>query len=258
MSFSPNDNFWLNITQGLIEKYEEIHKFGTSNNVGTTFVPIARGENYQTPTSAQVLEIVSTSANDTVAGTGARTVTIEGLDASWNRVVQTINMNGVTAVTLPTNLIRAYRMYVEDSGTYATQTTGSHAGLITLQGTGGGVVWMQIPITDFPRGQSQCGVVSIEIGKTAVIYPHYLSVDSNKSADIIFFIREEINRVTAPFSSMKASLELVGVSGFDIAIDVAAPQGPFVGPCDIGYMGKFGTGTGSISVDFEIIQYDTV
>lgn len=257
MSFSPNDNFWLNITQGLISKYDEIHKFGTNEAVGTTFVPIARSGVYQTPTTAQVLELVSTDVNDTVAGTGARTVTVEGLNSSFVAISQTINMNGTTAVAVPTDLVRAYRMYVTDSGTYATQTAGSHAGEIILQGTGGGVVWLSIPVTDFPRGQTQCGVVSIETGKSAVIYPHYLSVDSNKAADIIFFTREGIDTVAAPYMTMKASLELVGVTGFGLAIDVAAPQGPFVGPCDIGYMGKFGSGTGAISVDFEIITYDT-
>lgn len=257
MSFSPNDNFWLNITQGLVEKYSEIHKFGTSENVGTSFVPIARGNVYQTPTTAQALEIVSADVNDTVAGTGARTVIIEGLDSSFAFLSQEVNMNGTTAVALPTNLIRAFRMKVGDSGTYATATVGSHAGELTLQGTGGGVLWLSIPVTDFPRGQTQCGVASVATGKSCVVYPHYLSVDANKAADIIFFTREGIDVVAAPFTAMKAGLELVGVTGFDLAIDVAAPQGPFVGPCDIGYMGKFGSGTGSISADFEIIQYNT-
>ena len=93
MSFSPNDNFWINITRGLIDEYEEIHKFGTSDAVGTTFVPIARGNVYQTPTTAQALEVVSTDANDTAAGTGARTVTVIGLDSTWQEITQTVPMN---------------------------------------------------------------------------------------------------------------------------------------------------------------------
>lgn len=257
MSFSPNDSFWLNVTRGLIEEYDEVHKFGTNDAVGTTFVPIARGGLYQTPTAAVALEIVSSSASDTVAGIGARTVKIEGLDAGWNYISQTVNTNGLGAVSVPISLTRGFRMKVEDSGSYATQVLGSHVGDLTLRTAGAGPTWLLIPTAGFPRGQTQCGVYTVPAGKSAVVYPHYLSVDSNKSADIIFFTRDKADIVAAPFVSMKAELELVGVTGFSLAIDVASPQGPFIGPVDIGYMGRFGTGTGAISVDFEIVQYDT-
>ena len=257
MSFSPNDNFWLNATQGLITKYSVEHVFGTSESVGTTFVPIARGNVYSTLTTAQSLEILSSSANDTLAGTGARTITIRGLNSSWVEVEQTVSMAGTTPVVLGTNLIRAYDMYVTTSGSYATQTTPSHSGTITLRIAGGGATWLQIYSTDFPRGQSQCGVRTIALGKSAVAYYHYGAVDSNKSADIIFFSRDNADIITAPYGGMKSGPEFVGVSGFIPLIDVAAPEGPFVGPCDIGFMGKFPAGTGSISVEFELIIFDT-
>lgn len=51
------------------------------------------------PTTAQVHEVVSSSANDTSAGTGARTVLVRGL-TSWSsaEVSEVVTMNGTTAV----------------------------------------------------------------------------------------------------------------------------------------------------------------
>lgn len=258
MSFSPLDDFWIRLVRGQITEYSEVHKFGTNENVGTTFVPIARGGTYQTPTAAAALEVVSSDANDTAAGTGARTVTIIGLDTNWAEVSQTVSMNGTTAVALGTNLIRAYRMYVATSGTYGSATAPSHAGTITLQGAGAGVSWLQIYSTNFPRGQSQCGVYTIPTGFTAIVNFHYVSVEANKPATIVFLNRENTDTVAAPYDGIiKCGYELGGLQGFASLIDTAAPQGPFVGPCDIGFMGRFDTGTGSISVEFEIVLYAT-
>jgi len=258
MSFSPNDNFWLNVTQGLIEKYDEEHKFGTYELVGGTFVPIARGGVYQTPTAAVALEAVSGSANDTVAGTGGRTLAIRGLDTNWLEITQIINMNGLTPVPIPISMTRVYDAWIVDSGSYASQTVPSHNGLITVRTAGAGPTWIQIYPTGFPRGKAQCGIFTIPLGKSAVIYFHYISVDSNKSADIIFFERENTNIVAAPYGAMHAGPEFVGVSGFVSLVESASPQGPFIGPCDIGFMGSFPTGSGSISIDYELILFDTV
>lgn len=258
MSFSPNDNFWLNVTQGLVTKYSEEHVFGTSADISTTFVPIARDNVYATPTTAQSLEILSSDANDTSAGTGARTVTIRGLNSSWVEVEQTVSMNGTTAVALGTDLIRVYEMYVATSGAYATQTVPSHLGTITLRIAGGGATWLVIYADGFPRGQSQCGIRTIPAGKTAVAYYHYAAVDANKSADLIFFSRENADTVAAPYSGMRAGPEFVGLSGFLSLIDIASPAGPFVGPCDIGFMGTFPASTGSITIDYELVLFDTI
>lgn len=257
MSFSPLDEFWIRVARDQITEYSEIHKFGTNENVGTTFVPISRGGVFQTPTSGQSLEVVSSDANDTAAGTGARTVTVYGLDSNWLDTEETVSLNGTTAVALTTSFTRVFGMYVITSGTYGTQTAPSHAGTITVQGAGAGATWLQIYAGTFPRGQCQCGVYTVPAGKTAVVYFHYVSVESNKPANIVFLERQNADTVTAPYSVVRAGFELSGLEGIAPLQDNQAPQGPYVGPCDIGFMGKFGTGTGAISVDFEIVLYDT-
>lgn len=54
---------------------------------------------FPTLTSAQALEVVSSSANDTAAGSGARTIEVQYLDAANNlQVSAPITLNGVTPV----------------------------------------------------------------------------------------------------------------------------------------------------------------
>jgi hypothetical protein len=45
-------------------------------------------------------EVVSSNANDTLTGTGCRTIRVYGLDEEYNPIVESINMNGTTTVPL--------------------------------------------------------------------------------------------------------------------------------------------------------------
>lgn len=67
-------------------------------------------------TSAQTLDVVSTSASDTLAGTGARFVQIGGLDADYNLISEVVQMNGTSAVTTSTEFLRVNRARVVTSG----------------------------------------------------------------------------------------------------------------------------------------------
>jgi len=91
------------------------------------------GGAYPWMSSATSLEIVSASANDTAAGTGARTVAISGLDASFNPVIQVITLNGTTAVAIPTQLLRINSAVVASAG-----SGGVNAGNLTIRVSGGG------------------------------------------------------------------------------------------------------------------------
>ena len=257
MSYSPNSNFWVNMARGFYPEYNEIHQFGVHAAIGTTYTPICYSGIYQTPTTATALEIISSSAADTAAGAGARTVTIEGLDSNWDYISQTVSMNGLAAVAIPTSLTRVTRASVATSGTYATAAAGSHVGDLTIRVAGGGATWAIISVTGFARGSTTIGAYSVPTGKSAIVYPHYLSVESTKAGDVIFFYRSDIDTVAAPYSPMIEQFELVGAIGFSSLLDNATPLGPFVGPCDIGFMGRVSVGTGAIAIDFEILEYTT-
>lgn len=96
-----------------------IAKFGNTPDIDTGSIPEDVwdiGGLYPWPTSALETTVVSDSANDNAAGTGAQSVSVQGLDANWNFIRQEIALNGLTPVTLPTNLIRCFRANIEDAG----------------------------------------------------------------------------------------------------------------------------------------------
>lgn len=248
--------FASRLTAAEHQGWSVIHKFGRYDSVPTTFTPISGSGFYRVPTSATALEFVSASANDSSAGSGAQEITVIGLDANWDEVTQTLETNGTTPVALTTDLIRLYRWYVSRSGTYATQSSGSHAGDLTIRESGAGPTWFLISAAGFPRGQSQIAAYTVPNGKRAFVSSFIVGVDSNKTASIIFFKRENADDVTTPYSgAMRAQVELDGVTG-NFAIMPMTPFGPFPAKTDIGFMGAASTGTAAISVDFEILLQD--
>ncbi|WP_373031675.1 hypothetical protein, partial [Sulfurovum sp.] len=214
---------------------------------------IATGGVYKTPIAATALEFVSSSANDSSAGTGAQEITIIGLNSSWVEVTQTIETNGTTAVALGTDLVRLYRWYVSRTGTYATQTAGSHAGNLTIRESGAGATWATINVTPFAFGQSQIGCFTIPAGKTGYIVSKNFFSDSSKSVDLYFFSRANADDVTTPFTGTMRIIEReVGLSG-GFGPQWKAGKGPLVGPCDIGFMGVISIGNADIAVEFEVL-----
>lgn len=110
------------------DQYTINTKFGINPSCGTTTEDIwFNGGTLQFLTSAETLDVVSTSANDTLAGTGARTILIDGLDSNFNRIIETINLSGLTPVTTTNSFIRVNRSYVTNIG-----SIGYNEGDITL------------------------------------------------------------------------------------------------------------------------------
>lgn len=255
MTYFGLRDYLIEVARGNVAGAAIVHKFG-EHSVGTTLVPVCEGGVYQTPTTATALEFLSSDANDTSAGTGAREVTVIGLDSSWNEVSQTVTTNGTSAVALGTNLIRLYRWYVSSSGTYATSSSGSHAGTLTVRVSGAGATWSTIGTSPFAEGQSQIGAYTVPTGKTAYLLSDQVDVDTSKTIDAVFFQRPNADDVATPFSgAMRVVAKYIGVSGHQPHI-YSTPKGPFVGPCDIGFMAKHASSTGDVSVDFELLIID--
>lgn len=254
MAYIGTTEWYQRVSQGLVPGYSVIHKFGYGS-VGTTLIPVSPAGVYQTPTTAQALEFVSSSVNDTAAGSGAREITVIGLDANWAEVSQTVTTNGTTAVALGTNLIRLYRWYVSSSGTYASSAAGSHAGTLTIRAAGAGATWDTIGATPFPFGQSEIAAYTIPAGKTGYLVMKHYTVDGTKSYDIYFFKRESANDVSAPYPAMRIVERELDIQG-SVTSEFVIPRSGFAGPCDVGVMAKVASGTGSISAEFILLLKD--
>ena len=89
------------------------------------------------PTVAATASIVSTSGVDTLAGTGAQRVFVEGLDANWNLVSETVDLNGTTPVVTTNSYIRLLQFRTVQAG-----SGGQNAGV--LNATIGGALQAQL------------------------------------------------------------------------------------------------------------------
>lgn len=249
--------FLERVKLGEVDNFFSVDKFGAISGLGTTLTPVASGGAYATPTAATALEIVSDSANDeSVSGSGARTVTIHGLDASFALQSETVSLNGITAVDLANTYTRVFRMYVATSGTYATSAGSSHNSTITLREDGGGATWAQITREGtFGLGQSLIAAYTVPAGHTAWMSEHHFTVESTKIASFFMFVREGADTVSAPYSPMRVQEITRTVDGsFDD--DSELHRGPFTGPCDIGFLAAMSTGTGNVTVDFSLLVRD--
>jgi hypothetical protein len=250
-AIQKSSDFLIEVAKGKVPGHSIVHKFGHAE-VGTTMTPICHGGIYPTPTAEVSLEVLSDDPLDTFLGTGARTIFFEGLALDGSIVTQSVEMNGTTAVPLPTDLFRLYRWFVETSGTYATTAVGSHAGAITVRVAGGGATWSALDLTPFPHGQSEIGWYTVPLGHRAYVFLQEINVDTTKTADLVFVRREGANIVVAPFSPMRVVAQYVGIAGSNPS-DSNAPQNSFEAFSDIGYMGKVASSTASVSVAYEIL-----
>lgn len=100
-----------------------IRKFGRTGGLSTgTTYDLWYGATDKTlpETSAATVSIVSTSANDTLGGTGANYLKVSGLDADYNHQTEIVTLNGTTPVATSNTYITINRAYVAFSGSGKT------------------------------------------------------------------------------------------------------------------------------------------
>lgn len=166
--------------------------------------------------SAVGMEILSNNLNDTLLGTGARSVLIEGLDTSFVEQSEVVNMNGTTPVVLANTYTRINTMIVIACGTYATTLVGSNTGVITLQLTGGGSIQAQIPVlNNIGIGITSGLHYTVPSGKQALILDIFNNVNDNSPADIFPFVRSMADVVVAPFSPKISSSFIGAIQGLE-------------------------------------------
>lgn len=247
-----SSDFLVEVVKGNVPGHSLIHVFGKAD-VGTTFVPIASSLKYPTPTTATALEVISDDANDTALGSGAREITVVGLDSTWNEITQIVPTSGLVGSPVPIDMLRVYGWWVSASGTYATSEQGSHAGTITIQEAVGGALWFNGIVTPYPKGQSEIAGYTVPVGFRALIYIESIVADTNKSVDVMFLKRVDADQMTAPFSAMRVVKDYVGVSSHAVGADQNAPIDTFPAKTDLIFMAKVTNGTASVSVDYELL-----
>jgi hypothetical protein len=118
------------------------------------------------PAAALQMNVSSSNAADTSAGTGARTVLIQGLDANYNEISEVVTLNGQTAVTTANSYLRINYAMVVTAGSGK-----SAAGDIYI---GTGTVTAGVPATvydliKFNYNDTVTGHYTVPAGHTAYL-----------------------------------------------------------------------------------------
>lgn len=233
------------------------HQFGRNIAVTTSYTPVADTGIYRTPqpAAATALRIkAGGNAGDTANGAGARSVKLWGLNANGDEVTAIIATNGSSASVATTiSFIRLYLAEVYESGTYGTQTAGSHLGNITIENAAGTEDWGQIQLNGFPSGTSGIGSITVPRNHVGLITSIQINpeMNANKTTDVIILKREGILQTAAPYKPIVKIQEIIGLAAtVEINFDM-----PMVVPelTDVGVLAKVSSGTGAISVDMEVI-----
>lgn len=167
-----------------IPGYSRIAVIGNNADVDGPEDIWSGGGFYPWMTGATSLEVLSSSANDSAAGTGARTVLITGLDTSYNPISQTVTLSGITPAAVATQFFRINSFLIMSAGSGEV-----NAGEITLRDAGGGTTRALIQ-TGYGIGrQSQ---YTVPAGFTLSIISTVMSINrptSVRDATISNFIR---------------------------------------------------------------------
>jgi len=186
--------FYLEVQQGKVPGYSMINKFGYNPSIGSgSFETIwETGNNYPWQSSAVTVDVVSDDTNDDVAGTGARTLRIQGLDGSYNLAEETVDMDGTTTVTTTQTFLRVFRMSVETAG-----SSGNNEGTITVTYTGGSDVAATI---SEGNGQTLMTLYTIPAGYTGYLLS--MNISSGKDQEMEFkFIQRDNGVANAAFQT---------------------------------------------------------
>ena len=245
---------FVQVSRGSVLNATMVHRVGLAV-VGTSFVPIADALAYRTPQvgAATALRIkAGGNSDDTAAGAGARSVRLTGLSATGAVVTETLETAGASASAATTQtFIRLLDADVVTSGTYGTQSVGSHVGDIVIENAAGGTDWAKIPVNGFPTSHTSIGSYTVPDQHTAYLTSIVIQVEGAKTADVMLLSRSNILQTAAPYSPIKREIEWIGVTSAE-AERFNMPL-RFEELTDIGFVGKVSESTGTISTSIELL-----
>jgi hypothetical protein len=165
--FGLTEPFELQVARGQITGHRSVVVFGYNPDVDQTRVTVWPYTGViPFPATAIQMKVSSSSTDDAAAGTGARTVYVEGLDANHREISETVTLNGQTEVLTTKSYLHINDAYVATAG-----SGNSAAGDIYF---GTGTVTAGVPATvydliKFDYNRRITGSYTIPAGYTAYL-----------------------------------------------------------------------------------------
>jgi len=184
------EDFYLQIARGQIPGHSVIHKFGRNPNVGGVPETIwEQGGVYTYLTVASTIYVYGADAQDGADGTGALTVTVQGLDADYNEIDETLTVDGAVSTK---SFLRVYRAFVASAGSLQTNKGDI---IISTGASGTGTVLAKIATigtgTVYGQGQTNLALYTIPAGKTGFLTNWNVGVGAyNDSVTASLYTRE--------------------------------------------------------------------
>ena len=236
--------FELQVSRGQVDGHKTLFKFGINGDVGTSVETVwAQGGTYVYPASATVMKISSSSADDAADDTGARTISIAGLDANYNEISETVILNGQTEVNTVNSYLRIFRMFVVTAGSGATAAGTIYAGTGNVTSGVPAVIYGMIALN---ANQTQMAFWTVPAGYTLYLMGvYYSSGNSTANAWTNFQL---IQRPLGGVFRQQSSTRMPGSGDFvlDLHTPVAFPE-----KTDIEIRAVASAGASNVSAEFE-------
>jgi hypothetical protein len=213
--------FELQVARGQISWHIPITVFGFNPDVDTTEETVWPGGGIIShPSAALQWKVSSSNANDTSAGTGARTVVINGLDANYNQVTETVTLNGQTEVLTTNSLLRINSAYVATAGSGNSAAGNIYFGTGTVTAGVPATVW-QIILFDY--NSTVTGHYTVPAGYTAYMDTGQISAGQATGSSQI------IGRLLASgTNNIRTTAALVtlnnGAATYDFFVPISFPE----------------------------------
>lgn len=239
----------VEVMRGNVQGQSMVHKFGRNaavpngswefvNNLGFTAWPLSAATTVRVKAGG--------NANDTSGGSGAQTITVQGIDSNGDELSESITLAGASASSATTaSFWRIHRAWVNIVGTYG----GSNTGAITVENSAGGTDLIKMEASE---GQTQFAGYTIPDGYKGYLMSLHISVDAGKAADFRVMTRGLITNTTAPIGPIRLKLFFDGVLG-SFAYRPSGPELELAALSDIWVEARGGGAITEASADFELL-----
>lgn len=247
MSYFGSTEWLVEVAKGNVPGHSLLHKFGRNPDIDTGgFEDIWGGGASYTgfdAVAAETVEVFSSDANDTSAGTGARTVEVYGLDVSYVEQDEIVTLTGVTAVDTVNTYLRLDRMIIRSAG-----SGGKNAGTITArQKVTTANIYAALPIG---YNQTMIAASTIPAAKTGYPLSWFMSLSGKTSANHAVQL---LYRPLGEVFQVKEEVALMGSGTSYVHRIFRATNEPIVEKTDIVIRADSDTNNTAISAGFDIL-----
>ena len=197
--------FIYDVVEGNVAGASPVKRFGHNTDIGAGWETLYHlNQLYVYLPVAQRLKVISSSANDTPGNTGARTLFLQGLDANYNDINETITLNGnVGHVETNETYLRLFTAYVVTAG-----VAEGNVGDILIKDNAEVVTIDEIHAGE---GQTHTAIWTVPAGYTAYINRVFFSEATNKGIEFALWRRKD-----GVWRMMRSWVELQEVSSLHL------------------------------------------